>query len=479
MQIINVFIAIVVALGYWKKSSKEQEKKTAHASFIKTIILLLLTIGTSFFYYKTYQVATFKNYISVDGIKGSFDTIPSKEPYDDEDEMYYTKRIPYDKVSSITVYSSFSKNEYNFWDPLRKIFRTSSRSGIIVDLELDNTRDSTYFYYIPDDLKQEDLNEIRCCYDVCLMTNSIPSLLPFSVYQEINSNNVSLTENERQHLYTSYAKAIFPRKGSFDKDLDMLYFIRLVSITKDQYCRRSTSSRYFNTLDFFSAADLSQCQYMFIVSSDLPIDNFDVCFDIPVEISMAEFNQNRFDSRSFSIDLEENDNHRVEKFALIHIQFPTLANLQLIRSLILTTILTALYSLLLTNIYYFCRKHYKKYLRHHQVSYQGKKKYLLLWIPTGKMMVWSIIILSAYLLTLSITGNPYRMEVFKMDQLEYFFSIFFIMYCILLFVFFNQLYKRGVNIWGVIWNIKHSPRFIKNIVKKIIGKKKSINATEV
>lgn len=468
MQIINVFIAIIVALGYWKKSGKEQEKKTANASFIKTIILLLLTIATTFFYYKTYQVATFKNFISVNGIKGSFDSIPCKESDGFEEEMYY-KIIPYDKVSSITVYSSFSKSEYNFMDPLRKIYGISSRSGIVVDLELDNTRDSTYFFYIPDDIKQEDLNEIKYGYDVCLMTNSIPNLLPFSVYEERNNEDASFTENESQRL--SYAKSISNQRNLYDKDFDKLYYTRLVSKTKDSYCRQSTSSQYFNTLNFFSAADLSQCQYMFIVLSDLPIDNFDVIFDIPVQASGAEINKKRHDSRSFSIDLEEDDDQTVNKFALIHVRFPTLANLQLIRSLILTTILTALYSLLLTNIYYFCRKHYRKYLRRHHVSYQGRKKYLLLWIPTGKIIIWSIIILSAYLLTLSITGNPYRMEVFTMDQLEFFFPIFFILYCILLFVFFNQLYKRGVYIWGVIWNIKHSPRLIKNKVKKLLGKK--------
>ena len=478
MQIINVFIAIIVALGYWKRSSKEQEKRTANASFIKTIILLLLTIGTTFFYYKTYQVATFKNYISVNGIKGSFDTIQCKESDGFEEEMY-VKRIPYDKVSSITVYSSFSKSEYNFWDPLRKIFGISSRSGIIVDLELDNTRDSTYLFSIPNDIKRDDLNEIRYGYDVCLMTNSIPNLFPISVYEERKNEDFPFTDNERESFFTSYAKAVFPQNSSLDKDLDKLYFTRLVSKTKDSYCRQSTSSQYFNTLNFFSAADLSQCQYMFIVISDLPIDNFDVCFDIPVQASVAEINNKRYDSRSFSIDLEEDDNQTVNKFALIHVKFPTLANLQLIRSLILTTILTALYSLLLTNIYYFCRKHYRKYLRSHHVSYQGRKKYLLLWIPTGKIIIWSIIIFSAYLLTLSITGNPYRMEVFRIFQLKFFFPIFFILYCILLFVFFYQLYKRGIYIWGVIWNIKHSPRFIKNKVKYLIGKKKTINATEV
>ena len=103
------------------------------------------------------------------------------------------------------------------------------------------------------------------------MTNSIPNLFPISVYEERKNEDFPFTDNERESFFTSYAKAVFPKNSSLDKDLDKLYFTRLVSKTKDSYCRQSTSSQYFNTLNFFSAADLSQCQYMFIVISDLPM----------------------------------------------------------------------------------------------------------------------------------------------------------------------------------------------------------------
>ena len=72
MQILNIFVAIIIAFGFWRKNNKEYDMKTAHASFSKTFILFILSVALTFFYYKTYQVATFKNYLYVEGIKGSF-----------------------------------------------------------------------------------------------------------------------------------------------------------------------------------------------------------------------------------------------------------------------------------------------------------------------------------------------------------------------------------------------------------------------
>ena len=62
-----------------------------------------------------------------------------------------------------------------------------------------------------------------------------------------------------------------------------------------------------NTLNFFSAADLSQCNYEIIIRSSIPIDCFNVSFDIPVDVTPNDNRQIRQDSRDFSVDVEEDE----------------------------------------------------------------------------------------------------------------------------------------------------------------------------
>ena len=70
---INTFIAALVAIFFWGKSSNEVEEKTEHASGLRTLVYLVLSIVVGVFFYKTYQVAVVYNIVDVDGIRQGYD----------------------------------------------------------------------------------------------------------------------------------------------------------------------------------------------------------------------------------------------------------------------------------------------------------------------------------------------------------------------------------------------------------------------
>lgn len=450
MQILNILVAIIVALGFWRKSGDEINRKTAKASFTKTFILLLLVIGCTFFYYKTYQVATFYNYIDVNCQKGAFDTQIEKYTY--EGESYEIKNlVSRDRISSLSILSRFSDEDFLFLDPKRDLYEGRIQSGIRVKLELDNRQDSTMELSSSDDPHcPSNIGELAFCYDVSLMTNTIPSLFPMSVYEE-SMNKGYFMDKQDTTMFTSFAKRLPKRKDTIWGDIDKLYCLRLASNQKEPFVEEKAFCGHINTLNFFSAADLSQCNYLFIVRSRIPIDEFNVCFDIPIEVSSAEINHNILDSRDFSIELEEDEFGIVDKFALYHVKFPTLANLQLIRSLILTTFLTALYSLFFTNFYFYCRMRQRNYLRKHHIDYKKRKRIILLWIPVGKIIVWSIIVLMTCVLILSMLNTPFSIKAGYEVPIKYLFASSFFLYCLFVWLIIYMLYKKGVYIST--WNL--------------------------
>ena len=71
---INTFIAALVALFFWGKSSKDVEEKTQFASWTRTIVYGVLMCVILVFYIKTYQVATVIHSIEMKGIRSSVDS---------------------------------------------------------------------------------------------------------------------------------------------------------------------------------------------------------------------------------------------------------------------------------------------------------------------------------------------------------------------------------------------------------------------
>lgn len=436
MQIINIFVAIIVALGFWNKSNKERDLATEKATLTKTVILLVLTAAITFFYYKTYQVATFNNEIIVKGVKGSYSTYTQNYEGGSIDNI-----MSRDKIASFVLINRFSNRRFDFSDPFYDLYKYREKSGFKVDLKLDGSCNSTRKY--PSLFSTTDTTLIEhysFCYDIYFLNNKIPSLFPLFIYDNWTYSGEGQILVDTSVIYDN------KRFGNNTKwhldDFEIRYLSRLATYERQKSISQSTFNEHINSLNFFSAADLSQCIYQFNISSDIPIDSFLVCFDIPIEVTSYYDKMERFDSRCFSVDVQENNDGTVKQFLNYHIKLPTLANLQLIRSLILTTLLTALYSLFFSSLYYYCRKKYIEYLQKKPVSYKKRKKILLVWMPTGKIVVWSIILLSAITLILSILNRPIILDAIYFDDrimgklIIIFILIVILSFCYVVYTFF-------------------------------------------
>ena len=499
MEIINVFIAvsIVIAVGFWRNTSKEQQKMVKKASFTRTLILSLLTAWVIFFYYKSYQVATFMNkiefksavkkYYDVDTIQklpiyllssmcGPGGTgVENKELEWSGDTLIIDKKIIHDTIKSMVLLNGFtnklegfSNNPMDCHDPLSDFFWVdedshSQNSGIRTFIQLN------------DSFHKRNGNEDNL-YNLQYYTNTIPQLLPFIQYRSIYPIEA---------LYKDSVK----KDNKVGRDYDRAF---LLQIGKGQYSdsltfhRASIANEFINNLNFFSAADLSQCEYKIELSSDIPIEQFCMYFNLPVEISSIDITKRRkynyrgdFDlpeitsvnpinnnisSRGFSIHLEEGDDGNIDSFLHLIVHFPTFANLQLIRSLILTTILTALLSLTLANIYFLSRKFYFKYVRKRKEKYSQILRYL--WIPISKTILWTLILIIIYIFYLSISDNPFILNIYESKQFVYNICVGFGLYVILLWDIFYLLYKNGIDLTSIKDKLKKSYYRYKDLLCK-------------
>lgn len=468
MEILNVFIAIIVAFGFWRRSTKEQRRKTANASLIKTIFYFLLSVAVLLFYYKTYQVARFINSITIDQIKGNCKNVFSYEPWTAEDSALYIDNkhfIPYDRVYNITLMNRFTDKPLPEYNILEEVFHNqNNQSGISTTIKVDSREGRPTIYRNPNDSIEYEKEDkiLDYLFNIYLYTNDIPSFFPFAKKIEFK------TEDSNGYYYSSSEiKSVSEEDG----------LNTLLTCTKARYRdpedtdshERYVSPECFaegiNTLNFFSAADLSQCEYEIRIFSDMPVDSLFVYFDIPVVISGWDLSKYELINRGFKTGALGEAQMNWGQYIEFHVTFPTLANMQLIRSLILTTLLTAIISLFLVNLYYYLRKIHTKYTRHHRPSYRRKKRFLLVFIPAGKIMAWVLLILFSNLLWKVYKGESILINASKVDDYKYYVFGTLLLLTAIVYGGLYLLYLKGYHIPGILYSIK------KYIYRNILYKK--------
>ena len=68
---INFLIALLIALGFWSRASKQIEAKTRNSSWWRVGVLLVITAFVAVFYWKTNEIATIKSHLHVGLVRGS------------------------------------------------------------------------------------------------------------------------------------------------------------------------------------------------------------------------------------------------------------------------------------------------------------------------------------------------------------------------------------------------------------------------
>lgn len=349
---INLFIAAAVAFLFWGKMTKDEEEKIENASWIRTTVYLVLTILVGVFYYKTYQVATIKNFVMVNELHGSHD----KNSGENIDTIQY-----------LCIMNRFTDS--NFFSTMRQFssekidstFRERENKGGLLLYHI--LKYDTLSTVIPNKQGNNGIDNFNQIYEIAYFANKIPSI---SLLQRKTKHEKDSIGGPEKHFFSECQQWDLLDVPDSIKD-DLINYIGpfgVMSIFREwtfgldslgpfEKCIEHTSNgRLINRLDFFTAADISQCSYAVGIDSDCPLEYVNMTFDIPVEISPLGIEPDVLTANGFeykdSVKLKELQH----KILYMHIKFPTLANMQLIRSLILTTLISALLTLFISNLFF-------------------------------------------------------------------------------------------------------------------------------
>lgn len=396
---INTFFAALVAILVWGKISKNKLEHITSASGFLTAVYGFLTVIVIIFFYKTYQVASVYNMVQVAGLQQACDKNGNVV----------------DTVSEIIISQKFGNNPTHrdpFNDIKVKRNRNDSRDLELLYEEAGGAKIILYVKAHPDTFIAKRLNDLtdydrielinQCekgnipyqninhLYQVSYLATSLPSFFPFYPEYEGGHGFEELTD----HIFYSYllsnsrnnpsitisgtkieeGKVRHPRLFDNGFYFDSMYGTVNTHEVEEEYGEMTFygGAEFINTMNFFTASDISQYNYIISLNSDCPVRTLVLDFDIPIETPEVSEHMKvkthgiRFDS----VMVKE-----MEKAPsmIFHINIPSLANLQLIRSLILTTLLTALLSLFIKNLYYCVSKWAYRKRKENRISYRNAK----------------------------------------------------------------------------------------------------------
>lgn len=408
---LNPIFAAFTALFFFGKSTADVEEKTQHASWIRTIVYLALSFFVGVFFYKTYQVATIKTIINIEGINVSRDSLGNVA-----DTVKDIHMINYFSTSGIDNREVMLFNE-GLLNKQELSYIKSSKVDILIVLQ---NREPYKIIFNPNNKIVRDKHDIPDnighSYYVSSVSNTIPSLLPFfyeisdsyEFNNEVGTFYIDISDLKKNPIDFTYTynsctysngflidtlKSIvtqYPPNEYMQTSIFSNYKDKLSS-SPTSYCNIFQRSNIINTLNFFTAADISQYNHMVQINTECYLEHFKIDSNIPIDI--PKYDENMIVGPVGFVLKGDFLNSLKNSPFIFNVQLPTLANLQLIRSLILTALITALISLFFSNLYYCVRK-YAIQFKDEKIVYVNSKK-----LKYFKSYSYSLLFLFIFLLS--------------------------------------------------------------------------------
>lgn len=457
-MILNTFISAIIALFFLGRSSKDDHKKTRKASIFKVIAYAILTVIAVIIFYKSYQVSTIVNIIDVKPLRGI------------EDSLHHTK----DTIRSISIYNKF-RNMGSYNNDFLKLSNAHKKDsfytkngGVLIKIKRDITNIENFHNrkHLSPELISSFENELKCdisrigsIYSMTFVSTNIPSFLSF--YPDVQGESpwehkegmslYNVVRNTRDIEGFTFTKPHDSNEQDFS-DLEggehlfdngiLVQQNMVIDDIKDKTTSfyLSCSHNIANTIDLLTAADLSQYTYTICLDSEMPIKKLSVEYNIPIEISQAQDGMS-VGSKGFSLNQKLLKSLKNDAL-MIHVKLPTMANLQLIRSLILTALLTTFFSLLCSNIYYLFRKGAMKYYREHKLGFATLRRISRHRVRIFKIFCYTYIIILLLLclfMTLLVLYN--RTIIVDIEYFWYYAVIYFLGGVIVFSILVYSLYK--------------------------------------
>ena len=405
------FLPAIFAFLFWGKTTAESEDRTRHSSWMRTYIFLILTICVGLIYVKTLEILPLTNYIDIRGenapspqdsanqvsivienvldkdVRNPSDIVADKllSGTDNEeravgqlsstkvefflsndtsivlnnyvrDKTYYkpAPSVPWNKAL-------FSKQGYQF----SEIYNIDSLCWLTSVPEYWKTKKSVRYSLgrrRKIEPQERDTNRFVQKYFCIIYQKNVPDLMPFHI------DNVSDTIREKTGNPLMRTKTMFSKKSTWTSDHPRNIFgdvgyLQFSGIAHDRVgntsvstCEDYLSTSHFNHLGYFTAGDISQGILQLQMHSDIAVKELRVNFTTPTEFVQLPFTPDEISPYGFSISDSLAISQLLDQDQRLYVKFPALANKQLIRSLILTTLLTALASLFLSNLYFCLRR---------------------------------------------------------------------------------------------------------------------------
>ncbi len=467
---ITTFIAALTALFFWNKSTKDVEEKTQLSSWTRTIVYGVLMIAVWVFYIKTYQVATVFHTIQVRGLRETInsdgeiaDTIATIE-LTNKFSSGITENVPLNHIKSSNI-------------KLRNVAETGGVFGVInlhngnkynirTNPLLEDQYKGINQYTPPIKIKDYPIESFSHVYEISYFNSRIPSLIPFFptfvLEKEAPVETMTpfswfrISDFDSFGPGVTYSTQIQDHKGVLHKvkedniHHEMYVGAAVLSDTitcmEDYHFKFDFSNNFSNRLTFFTAADISQYTCDIRIETDCYVKNLWVSYDLPIEINSYDSCMS-VSAYSFKVDGDFLNKKIVNKGAYrFHVKLPTLANLQLIRSLILTTLLTALVSLFFLNLFYRLRKHFIDFKERHieEIAENRLKPFKF----KLYVLLYTFLIIIAYVSWRIYKDRPFHIKLETFEWLyEYNVLIllgFVLLLSVLIYFLFRKAYVRKI-----------------------------------
>jgi len=453
---INTFFSALIAIFFLGKSTKDVNEKTRNSSWFRTSVYFILTIIFGIVFYKSYQVKTIVNTIDIKTLRGF------------EDSLHHSK----DTVKNISIYNNFETwgSYYNqYFDIAENDTNYKATGGFGVDIKFAEKVDGFardregLTNMLREDIENQTKKSIDSysgsIFNFKFFSTNIPSLI--HVYPTIRYD---IPKTEKGPLYTSIERAgnvhdydadgkigiskSDPSKGLF---VDGLLYQKTLIINDEDFVRKELSSLKMgmphslaNVMNIFTAGDLSQYTYCIELKSDMYIESMDVVYNVPIEIPNQIEHLTTY-ANGFGIRDADILNKIVGQPMMFLVKLPSMANLQQIRSLVLTAIVTAFLSLFFTNLFYRIRKGAMEFKRKHNLAFSVRRKLNRNRVQSFKIYLYTIVLSFLIILLIVVIMSALNF-VFLIDYNNLVWRIIRIVACItaILIVLTYFIYKHAI-----------------------------------
>lgn len=354
---ITLFVsATAVFLGFlFLRDTKE---KHVNPSWIKICFYFIILVVVGVFFYKTNQVMTVYSNITIENYCSYFSQSDSTQVVD--------------SIEMIRIENSFLSNSNN--NAIRYKDEESKSCNVSLTIKAPKSNNCVILDAAPQSVisdKAQLLNvypeQIGRMYQVTCASSCVIPFVPVLLSNDIIHNpipegDIVSRRFENTHFYDKEGmvgaiseagvKGILP---DFVKPTGLIkYYSKSGRLSACNRYNVASNLEFNETIegsvfDFFTAADISQYILSLGILSPCHIEFVHVSYDIPIEVQSDDrgVQSGTFGFNIYGTVLRDMENGSLANF---HVKLPTMANLQTVRSFILTTLIAALFALLISSL---------------------------------------------------------------------------------------------------------------------------------